>query len=53
MKEETDNNEIKPKAETADVGQTTGEENVNVGTEVVEPASEARQELNTGCAIPR
>lgn len=45
MKEETDNNEIKPKAETADVGQTTGEENVNVGTEVVEPASEARQEL--------
>lgn len=45
MKEETDNNEIKPKAETAGVGQTTGEENVNVGTEVVEPASEARQEL--------
>jgi len=45
MKEETDNNEIKPKAETADVGQTTDEESVNVGTEVVESASEARQEL--------
>ncbi|WP_443701635.1 FtsL-like putative cell division protein [Prevotella sp.] len=45
MKEETGNNEIKPKAETADVGQATDEENVNVGTEVVEPASEARQEL--------
>ena len=45
MKEETGNNEIKAKAETADVGQTTDEENVNVGTEVVEPASEARQEL--------
>ena len=44
MKEETGNNEIKPKAETADVGQTT-EESVNVGTEVVESASEARQEL--------
>ena len=36
MKEETGNNEIKPKAETADVGQTTDEESVNVGTEVVE-----------------
>ena len=45
MKEETGNNEIKPKAETADVGQTTDEESVNVGTEVVESASEARQEL--------
>ena len=31
MKEETGNNEIKPKAETADVGQTTDEESVNVG----------------------
>lgn len=45
MKEEAGNNEIKPKAETADVGQTTDEESVNVGTEVVESASEARQEL--------
>lgn len=45
MKEETGNNEIKPKAETADVGQTTDEESVNVGTEVVGSASEARQEL--------
>ena len=45
MKEETGNNEIKPKAETADVGQTADEESVNVGTEVVGSASEARQEL--------
>lgn len=45
MKEEAGNNEIKPKAETVDVGQTTDEESVNVGTEVVESASEARQEL--------
>jgi superfamily II DNA/RNA helicase len=45
MKEETGNNEIKPKAETVDVGQTADEESVNVGAEVVESASEARQEL--------